>query len=641
MFVYADGDGKDVICNFNGKNDVVYLKGVSELKKDAIEVKGTKVILSLSGKNDVLTLDDPKGRVDFYGENANGELVSLGGTGINLPSGVEYNKNKTAITIASSAENLAPIDLSSGDYPSSVKEIDASEYKGSIVLIGNDQKNVLRAGSGSATLNGSYNATGKKATADILYGGDESDTFVWDSSLGGSDVINKYSWAQGDIISVTGGVKFDKSNFKENGKNIVLQIGSNKLTISDVKDQTIVAVAGNDTVSFNSLPSGVSYGDAKKTLVNIGAAYEGGTIDASTDYSAAVTLDASASTSDVVLIGSKKAKIFKSGAGNTTLVGSTTAEVYTLGSGADTIIYSNGGGKDQVYSFDSEKDAIKLSDTTVAITDFSEKNGDVILTVGKGSITFKSAPRQETITVINKDGSTTSYKTLPENVTYDAKKSVIKTDAKFSGTLAVSELGGLTVKEINASATTSKIIIQGGADATKITASKGGSEITGGAGKDTMVGGAGEDTFNTSGGDDFIDKYTAGKDKIVVTSGSLTDGKLSGSNVELTINGNKLTVKGVKGKAITIVEDGTATDYTFDATNNTLAKIKAAASQLPSAVDDYWFMQSDETNDELGTLIIDSATADDAALASMSDAFDRTARSMQLASTGIIDKKRK
>ena len=154
--------------------------------------------------------------------------------------------------------------------------------------------------------------------------------------------------------------------------------------------------------------------------------------------------------------------------------------------------------------------------------------------------------------------------------------------------------------------------------ATKITASKGDSTLIGGAGNDTLIGGAGNDTliggagadtliggagadvFVSSGGKDLIDKYTAGSDKISI-AGSLTAGKASGSNVELTTSNGTMTIKGVVGKELTVLNGGVEQKYKFDKTTKTLADaLIVDAAQLAS--EDYWFMQSEPSIDELSDI---------------------------------------
>ncbi|MBR1580602.1 MAG: hypothetical protein IJ668_08910 [Selenomonadaceae bacterium] len=611
-FVY-DGVGNDVIYQFDGTKDVVMLKGVTTLDPKNINVGANKIVVTVNGGK--LTLDDPQGQVNFVNDSG----TTLYSVGINFADGIGYNKGKTAITVDGSASDVGTIDLTSSAYVTTVKEINATAYGGELNLIGNANANVIRAGKGNATLNGGYDASKNKATSDKLYGtttAGSSDVFVWDAFLGGGDQIYNYDAAAGDIISVTGAnLTINKKDFKESGKNVVLSAGGGKLTINDVADKPIVVVYGDDTITYGSLDGGLAYVDNNKRLT-IGDPFSG-TIDAD-DYNAAVvTLDASAATDEITLIGNKKTKAMVGGSGSTTMIGSTANDNFHAGTGADVIVYAEDDGKDVVYNFDSGTDVIRLSDTTVAVTDFTEKGNDIIISVGKGSITLKNAPRGTYN--VEYDGGSVSYTTLPQNTTYNAKKNVLTLTKDFSGALAASDVC-VPIKEINGSAATGAINLTAGSTATKLTASKGGSTLTGGDGKDTLIGGNGADLFVTSGGD-LIDKYTAGKDKIRIT-GTLTSGKVSGSNVELTTSEGTTTIKGVVGKEITLEIDGVESAYKFTKANNTLEKalISNGASQLPA--DAYWFMRTDDAIDELGSLIDGNTTADDTALAPLSQSFD-------------------
>ena len=618
IFRYVIGEGNDGIYKFDGKqNDVIMIEGEAKLDSTTVKVSSNKIVATL-GKGK-LTLDDPQGKVTFV-DTTGKELYSVGR---NLPDGVEYNKNKTVLTVGSDTTALEKIDLSDG-YMTTVKEINATAYGGAIELIGNDNANVLRASKDGSTLNGVWNTTTKKTTSDKLYGGGGKDIFVWDAILGGADQIYNYDHSQGDIISVTGDASFDKTNFKASGAKVVLTIGSNKLTVNDVKDKPIVVVHGEDTIAYQSLPGGITYNDlSKKTALNISDPYTG-TVDAADYVTSVVTLNASAATGELVLIGSKKAKALVGGKGKTTLFGSNGADIFTGGEGSDTFIYANGGGKDVINNFNSDTDIVKLSDTTIAVTDFAEKGNDLTLTVGKGSITFKNAPRG-LINVVDKNGTTITYKTLPTNVTYNAKKSVVTMTKDFSGTLAASDLG-LPVKEINAAASTNAVELRAASNATKITASKGGAKMLGSSENDTLIGGNGNDVFQMSGGSDVFDKYTTGKDKIEITGGTLTDAKVVGTkDVELTFAGGKATVKGVVGKELTINDDSGESKYTFTKTNNTLEKVKAAdagASEFAATADDYWFTETSLGNDEIGSMLGEISTADDAAISAMSTDFN-------------------
>ena len=81
----------------------------------------------------------------------------------------------------------------------------------------------------------------------------------------------------------------------------------------------------------------------------------------------------------------------------------------------------------------------------------------------------------------------------------------------------------------------------------------------GGSGNDTLTGGAGNDVFIYEGGKDVITDYTAGKDKIKLSSGKITKTTYSGKDVIFTIGSGTLTVKNSKGKKITVTDSSNKT----------------------------------------------------------------------------------
>lgn len=86
---------------------------------------------------------------------------------------------------------------------------------------------------------------------------------------------------------------------------------------------------------------------------------------------------------------------------------------------------------------------------------------------------------------------------------------------------------------------------------------KGDDLIEGGAGRDTLTGGRGDDVFVHTGGKDIITDYTSGEDKIQLENGldDISSTKYSGNNLILTTGVGSITVKGGKGKSITVVDD--------------------------------------------------------------------------------------
>ena len=239
----------------------------------------------------------------------------------------------------------------------------------------------------------------------------------------------------------------------------------------------------------------------KKTGLIVGStAADGVIVDAADIVSTAKTLDGSDASGSVYLIGNGNKNEISAGKHGSTLYGGkyNVADKLIGGDGADVFEYSAGDGADVISNFDGKKDYVLLNGVTELKSDNIRWSGDkIVVTIGKGSITIKDAPRG-TITV-EQSGGTVTYKTLPTNVTYKAAKSVVTLTKDFSGTLVAADLG-LPVKEINGSAATGTADIRGMSTATKITASKGGSTLTGGAGNDTLVGGSGKDVFVVTGG---------------------------------------------------------------------------------------------------------------------------------------------
>ena len=103
--------------------------------------------------------------------------------------------------------------------------------------------------------------------------------------------------------------------------------------------------------------------------------------------------------------------------------------------------------------------------------------------------------------------------------------------------------------------------IDGGADNDILKGEAGNDSIYGGGGNDTLYGGAGADVFVYSEGNDIIEDYKTGED---IISATYTSSSVKGSDVILTTANGTLTVKNVKDKAITFINDeGETSDLIF------------------------------------------------------------------------------
>ena len=113
-------------------------------------------------------------------------------------------------------------------------------------------------------------------------------------------------------------------------------------------------------------------------------------------------------------------------------------------------------------------------------------------------------------------------------------------------------------------------LIMGDAGNDILKGESGNDTLSGGSGKNSLTGGAGNDVFVYKGGEDYITDYEVGKDKIKIVDGFITGASISSSNVILNIGqGNNITIKGGKGKAITVIDkDDNETTKVYSASNS-------------------------------------------------------------------------
>lgn len=124
--------------------------------------------------------------------------------------------------------------------------------------------------------------------------------------------------------------------------------------------------------------------------------------------------------------------------------------------------------------------------------------------------------------------------------------------------------------------------IDGGTGNDKLFGGAGNDSLFGEVGDDTLTGGAGKDVFVYGSGDgyDIITDYTAGQDKIKISSGTISTTSYSGSNVVFAVGTGMLTVQNAKGKKITIT----------DAFGKTTTQTYSGAVSGSSAL---WFVEDD------------------------------------------------
>ena len=350
---------------------------VQEVNADTIKIKGSGgVRISITDKDDPDTI----------------KLVANKTANYIIEERALFTGDRTAVSLFGSAADS--FDATEYDKYSAIKTINASAASNTVTLTGNDKANQIIAGNYGATLDGG-------AGNDTLTGGKGDDLFIYNA---GNDVIKSFT-ANSDALRIDDAAVSDAS---VSGKNIVLQIGKNTLTVEGMAKKEL---AFTDDDGEKTLKDGIFY-NSDKTSAFLSSAFtktgkatvNAATIDAS-NISKSVNLVGNSSAN--TMIGSAKGDTLDGANGNDSIDGSKgNDKLYggkgddTLlcgagndslwgGDGANTFIYAKGDGKDVIFGFTSD-DVLTLDDIAFTSATVNSKGTEVALKLGSGSLTFKS-----------------------------------------------------------------------------------------------------------------------------------------------------------------------------------------------------------------------------------------------------------
>ena len=214
------------------------------------------------------------------------------------------------------------------------------------------------------TNSGSYVKINAGAAADVIKS--YSSKVTIDGGTGNYSISNKgkhivYQFGSGDgkdtIIGFNDGdtVQITEGSYtsKTSGKNVIVSVGNDKLTLKNASDKSINFIISSDsTISSDSVAKDVF----------------GGTGD------------------DKLYGGSGNDKIYGN-KGNDSLWGNGGNDSLWGNAGADTFIYSSGDGKDIIYGFD-DKDTLTLDNLDFTAS-YSKSKGTITFKVDDGSVILK------------------------------------------------------------------------------------------------------------------------------------------------------------------------------------------------------------------------------------------------------------
>ena len=614
------GSGKDLFI-YSGGNDVItdYASG------DKISINSTVDNPTVSGSDMVFVTDSGSLRV----KNAKNKTVSVIDS-----NGREYTielKTFAKYTNDSSAKVTLSSDVANGDATERTKNIRITGNakansilggSGNDVIIGNAGNDTLLGNAGDDTLSGGAGADkllggagddslvggdGKDSLSggngddtlsggkgnDTLTGGNGNDLFIYSA---GSDIITDYE--EGDTIQISSGkVKSTKTS----GKNFIITVGSNKISVMGGAGKVITCLDKNGNVT--TYPETVKFSsDGKGATILSNYTSDDFDIAKYGDYKNSVkTISGAAVAYDISITGNKLMNKIIGGDGNDTLIGGKGNDTLTGGEGADVFVYNKGDGLDVITDYTSDD---KISLAAGLLEDISVSGSDVVFVLDGGKITVKDAKDK----VISYDDGSKQF-TYPQTVNLSGTKATIL-ETYLNDNFNADDYKS-SLKTIDAAQVPHGLRITGNKLANKITGSEEDDYIDGGASKDTIIGGDGNDTiiggkgndslkggagadvfvYASGDGNDIITDYSS-EDKISISSGKVSSKKTSGNNVIFTVGSGKISVKGGKSKLITYV-DSTGVNYYPAAPDNnvlvndtTVTLLKNYAEQNFSA-DDY------------------------------------------------------
>jgi len=251
-YVFASGDGQDVIDNSGGGADTLLFNGISfNQVASGLMKSGNDLVLNVSGGSDKVTIKNW-----FLGGDSVVDTIAFASGG-----------QITASQLFGAFGLSNPDPVGSPDYQNLPDErafgTIVAGQAGNQNVLGSSDADLIDGGAGNDTLRGN-------AGNDYLIGGSGSDTYKF--AVGdGQDVINNLSATAGadtDVLSIEGIVREDLW-LSRDGDNLVLDVlgTDDRMTIQDwyaSADQTLDAVqAGSSSLYANQVD----------TLVNAMAAF--------------------------------------------------------------------------------------------------------------------------------------------------------------------------------------------------------------------------------------------------------------------------------------------------------------------------------------------------------------------------------
>ena len=381
------GNGDDSISNYGGKH-VTLTGGKGD---DSISNMGNNVLFlyAAGDGNDVISGFKSNSTLSISGgcsttESGSDVIVTVGDGKITLTGAASLSTCKISSDVATYDDNSA----AKTTLKSTIKIADASARTAGIRISGNALDNSIVGGAGKDTL---YGKAGNDtldggAGNDTLIGGDGSDLFLYSA---GKDVITDFS--EDDTLQLGDGTATYSHATK--GNDVVLTVGEGRITLKDAASLSTLNILGKESIPTSTLDddsaarvtlgSSIKIGDASARTNGI--RITGNSLDNSIVGGAGKDTLYGKAGDDYLAGGDGADKLYGNG-DNDTLWGGAGNDTLWGGDGSDTFIYSEGEGRDVISGFDDD-DLIQITDGFT--TSYSSAKGTVSFKYDNGALTLK------------------------------------------------------------------------------------------------------------------------------------------------------------------------------------------------------------------------------------------------------------
>ena len=532
----------------------------SSTKKAAWTLDDTTAIYKSSYKSASYTLANNSKSISYVKATTATGLATI--KGAKSTSGLSVSDKK--ITLKKSALNSKV--TVSGGYEFNF----ASDYK-KATITGSSKEDTITANGNNLSINGGKNNDTIKVLGSLttVTGGAGNDSIISNSKGGnvfiynsgdGNDVITDF--AESDKIKILK----ETAEVTASGNDVIFTVGKGSITVKNAADKEF-SYSNNGVESIYSAKSGKPYiiSDDGKAVTLLSSYTDTNKKfkvedDIDEDGNAIVTIDASAVTKGIELIGNGKANKIIGGKGNDTIEGDEKNDTLKGNEGADVFIYYEGSGNDVITDY-AEEDKISIASGEISKV---AKSGtkDVVFTVGEGTIKVKDALNVG-ITCIDEF----EHDYIKGKSVVDVKGTDVTISKNYwKDSFDVSKYGD-GIKKIDAQKVSRDGLTIIGNDAkNRILVGSGDCTIEGGKEDDELFGGDGANlyVYNNGDGHDVIQNYGDG-DKISIASGKVDDIYISKTGninaVVFTIGKGKISVMGADDKDIDYFVGGKASVY--------------------------------------------------------------------------------